>query len=241
MVIVLAVLAVAVSCSSERGKVIPRSKLAKIYAEMLLRDQWINSHLTYSRMADTSFVYRPILEKYGCNEADYRRSVEKYIKDPDRYSRILKKSADILKARQSKLQDLKNRYDAIGSLDLDTVNYFPEKMFYLAGMRNPTNRIDFGGIVFYVDSIGGHEWLFDPAAGFDTLFHGPCIEIVLKDTLSLDSLAVVDSLARLDSLARIDSLAVVDSLASVVDSVVAIEGEKLILDDEITDFGKFDR
>ena len=62
---VFAVLLLIVSCSGDNGKVIPRSKLAEIYAEMFMTDQWIISTPGVRQIADTSLVYEPILEKYG--------------------------------------------------------------------------------------------------------------------------------------------------------------------------------
>ena len=61
----LALLIGLASCSGGRDKVIPRAKLAEIYAEMLVTDQWITSTPGVRREADTSLVYEPILEKYG--------------------------------------------------------------------------------------------------------------------------------------------------------------------------------
>ena len=51
---------VALSCS-KGPRVIPRGKMARIYAEMLVTDQWINSTPSVRRMADTSLVYEHIL------------------------------------------------------------------------------------------------------------------------------------------------------------------------------------
>ena len=91
-------------CNEKDGKVIPRGTLAEIYAEMLVVDQWIANDLSLKRQADTSFVYAPILEKYGYTPDDYRKSVDHYMHDPERYSRILRTSAEILGAqdRESK-------------------------------------------------------------------------------------------------------------------------------------------
>ena len=59
-------------CNEKDGKVIPRGTMAEIYAEMLVVDQWIANDLSLKRQADTSFVYVPILEKYGYTPDDYR-------------------------------------------------------------------------------------------------------------------------------------------------------------------------
>ena len=201
------------------GRVIPRNKMARIYAEMLLTDQWINDNWVQNRSADTSFVYRPILRRYGYDEKDWRKSVSKYIKDPDRYSRILKKSAAMLEAREKELRLRLDLINAAERLEQETAGYIPERLYWLAGMRNPDNFVE-DGLVFYVDSVGGSEWRFDPYRGYDTLFAGPAWKISLRDSVSLDSLSVsVDSLSvDVDSLSvSVDSLLVdVDSLAPVV-------------------------
>ena len=201
------------------GRVIPRNKMARIYAEMLLTDQWINDNWVQNRSADTSFVYRPILRRYGYDEKDWRKSVSKYIKDPDRYSRILKKSAAMLEAREKELRFRLDLINAAERLEQETAGYIPERLYWLAGMRNPDNFVE-DGLVFYVDSVGGSEWRFDPYRGYDTLFAGPAWKISLRDSVSLDSLSVsVDSLSvDVDSLSvSVDSLLVdVDSLAPVV-------------------------
>ena len=201
------------------GRVIPRNKMARIYAEMLLTDQWINDNWVQNRSADTSFVYRPILRRYGYDEKDWRKSVSKYIKDPDRYSRILKKSAAMLEAREKELRLRLDLINAAERLEQETAGYIPECLYWLAGMRNPDNFVE-DGLVFYVDSVGGSEWRFDPYRGYDTLFAGPAWKISLRDSVSVDSLSVsVDSLSvSVDSLSvSVDSLSVdVDSLAPVV-------------------------
>lgn len=200
------------------GRVIPRNKMARIYAEMLLTDQWINDNWVQNRSADTSFVYRPILRRYGYDEKDWRKSVSKYIKDPDRYSRILKKSAAMLEAREKELRLRLDLINAAERLEQETAGYIPERLYWLAGMRNPDNFVE-DGLVFYVDSVGGSEWRFDPYRGYDTLFAGPAWKISLRDSVSVDSLSVsVDSL-----LVDVDTLSVcVDSLSVGVDSIAPV-------------------
>ena len=169
--------------------------MARIYAEMLLTDQWINDNWVQNRSADTSFVYRPILRRYGYDEKDWRKSVSKYIKDPDRYSRILKKSAAMLEAREKELRLRLDLINAAERLEQEIAGFIPERLYWLAGMRNPDNFVE-DGLVFYVDSVGGSEWRFDPYRGYDTLFAGPAWKISLRDSVSVDSLSVsVDSIA----------------------------------------------
>ena len=71
------------SCKRE-GRIIPRSRMTKIYVEMFVADQRIASSPEMRRTADTSWVYEPIFEKFGYNSDDYRASVAHYINDPDR-------------------------------------------------------------------------------------------------------------------------------------------------------------
>ena len=64
---ILPLLAVIVfaSCNRNEAEVIPRAKLADIYAEMLMTDQWISNTPGMRLIADTSLVYEPILQKCG--------------------------------------------------------------------------------------------------------------------------------------------------------------------------------
>lgn len=96
------------SCGKDEGKVISRSKLAEIYAEMFLTDQWINT-LPLRKMADTSLVYEPILEKYGYSSKDYRKTVEVYLDDPERFSRVLRTTGEILDERLKELEEIKEK------------------------------------------------------------------------------------------------------------------------------------
>ena len=85
------------SCSDkDEAKVISRGKMADIYAEMLMTDQWINSTPNVRKIADTSLVYEPILEKYGYSQKDYLKSVDHYMNDPERFARILRSSGEKL-------------------------------------------------------------------------------------------------------------------------------------------------
>ena len=104
-----AALLMCLACSGDKASVIPRGKLAKIYAEMLVMDQWAQSEASLRTQADTSLVYEPIFEKYGYDTEDYIYSVEHYMKDPERYSRILRTTSDILDKRIEELRALKNR------------------------------------------------------------------------------------------------------------------------------------
>lgn len=104
--------------------------MAKIYAEMLVMDQWAVSDSRLRQKADTSLIYEPIFEKYGYDGEDYRASVEYYMNDPERFSRILRESADILDARIEELKNLKQELmeqEKINRLitDFDISDFYP--------------------------------------------------------------------------------------------------------------------
>lgn len=96
--IAAAILLAAVSCS--RGpRVIPADRLSKIYAEMFLVDQWVRNDRELSRMADTSLVYEPVLNKYGYTTDDYLATVDEYLKTPGDFAKIFVRTAEMLRAR----------------------------------------------------------------------------------------------------------------------------------------------
>ena len=97
------------SCANDEAKVIPRAKLAEIYAEMLMTDQWISNTPGMRMIADTSLVYEPILEQYGYDHLDYLKSVDHYMNDPERFSRILRTSGELLDKRLAVLMEKKKQ------------------------------------------------------------------------------------------------------------------------------------
>lgn len=136
IMLMTAVFLLAVSCGRKEDKVIPRSKLAEIYAEMMLVDQWIMNNPGNRHIADTSLVYEPVLERYGYTSADYRKSVDVYMNDPERFSRILRTTAEILGEKLSALEDQKKEIEHQEALrklreslkikvEIDMGEYFP--------------------------------------------------------------------------------------------------------------------
>jgi hypothetical protein len=113
---VLALIAALVpSCS--RNKVIPKGKMAEIYADMLVADQWISQH-GKGRQADTSLVYEPIFRKYGYTTEDFRRSAAYYVAKPKEYQVIYKEAGDMLEAHLKELtaeEKKRHRADSIAS------------------------------------------------------------------------------------------------------------------------------
>lgn len=183
------------SCSENEGKVIPRSKLAEIYAEMFLTDQWIISTPGLRHIADTSLVYEPILEKYGYTAEDYRRSVDRYMDDPERFSRILRSSAGILENRLEALKKKKEELDHIRALEklLHQLKYesdFKAEEFFPYLFDEP--------YVHYFDSLDVKPdsvlmvYRLNNIVRSDTLYDG--LKMIVKDTLAVeDTVEVKDT------------------------------------------------
>lgn len=106
-VIMTLVLVMSVSCRRQGAEVIPRAKLSRIYAEMLMTDQWVMSAKGVRLIADTSLVYEPILEKYGYTTEDYVKTVDVYMDDPERFAKVLRTTVEILDDRLVELKEEK--------------------------------------------------------------------------------------------------------------------------------------
>lgn len=126
-----------VSCGERDGKVIPRGEFAEIYAQMLLMDQWISQTPGARHIADTSLVYEPILNEHGYTSSDYRKSVDVYMDDPERFSRILRETVGIFdgmlkelegkKAEQTRLEEIRKHIEQLReSVTVDMEKYFPD-------------------------------------------------------------------------------------------------------------------
>ena len=197
---ILPLLAVMVfaSCSSQdEAEVIPRNKLADIYMEMFMTDQWISSTPGMRMIADTSLVYEPILEKYGYDKLDYIHSVDFYMNDPERFSRILRASMDKLDKRIAHLQKLLKQQEleaeAVRKIerflsDLSFLDYFP----YMG--EEP--------YVHYYDSL-----TFEP----DSILVYTLVPIETSDTLydRLEMIVKTDSLEICDSIPMVDTCSVI--------------------------------
>lgn len=192
ILVIAAVAAVlSVSCVKDEAEVIPRGQLARIYSEMLVMDQWIQSTPGTRVMADTSRVYEPILEKYGYSSEDYRASVDYYMNDPERFSRIFRSAGEILDKR---IEDLNKELRLRQAMD------------NLPKIKSDFKISDFAPYltdepyVHYYDSIAveldSATWTYRlrPVETGDTLYDG--VRIIIADTLSV----AVDTLGAIDTL-----------------------------------------
>ena len=197
-----AVLFSLVGCSFNRTKVIPRGEMAEIYAEMLMADQWIIENSRTRTQADTSLVYEPIFQRYGYDTEDYRASVAHYMKDPERYSRILRETAEILDARILELKELKRIEDRRKSIVPYKIDRF--RLYYVRSVE---------GLWEHGDSV---------SVEVDSLV--PVLEMHLHETS--------DTLYEgLEMIIKTDSLSVKDTLLQVKDSILKVEDEILKTDE----------
>lgn len=182
--IALIFLSIMASCT-RRAKVIPKSKLEKIYMEMLLVDQWIGIEWSNTRVADTSVVYEQIFEKYGYTSNDYRKSVSYYMEDPDRFAKIFENISKALTAKADiidKEQKDREKADSIRNVIISR-NFRRAEIFVYKDVVSYNDSI-----LFYFDSIG---IVRSKPVESDSLFMGP--ELVIKE--------------RRDSITREDSTA----------------------------------
>jgi hypothetical protein len=188
--------------SCRQKDVIKEDVLSQIYAEMLMTDQWINSTAGLRLVADTSLVYEPILKKYGYTSADYRNSVEHYLKDPEEYADIMSGTVKILDERLAELRKLKEeqqrdkeRQDFIKKLEKETD--FSRELKYVYKITDERHGI--ADSVFVV---------WDSLSYCYAIAYAPWSE----RKASADSLSSTDSLPQLDSLHLSDSLKALDRL-----------------------------
>ena len=184
-----AVLSFLAGCSCGGSKVIPRGKMAEIYADMLVADQWVLDNPGTRSKADTSLVYEPIFNSYGYTTEDYRASVGYYMKDPERYSRILRNTTEILEGKIATLQELKRIEDRLKAMVPYEID--PFRLYFT---RSVEGLWEFGDSVSVeVDSLVPvlEMHLHETS---DTLFDGP--RIILK----ADSLAVDDTMEVVETL-----------------------------------------
>lgn len=191
----LVVLALAVGLSlascGKKERVIPREKMAEIYAEMYVLDQWLDENRSLRREADTSLVYAPVLDKYGYTYDDYLNSVNVYMKDPTRYSRILRRTSEILGSRLTELKvEKKAQEDALKeSRRLDSLR----NLIHLnvdSLMNSMVRTAPSDSLVTVLDSLGFVDFRFVQTS--DTTYDGPAM-VIRRDSLAVvaDSLVVL--------------------------------------------------
>ena len=104
--IVLVTLALAGLAGCRKASVIPANRMSDIYCDMFMMDQWVKDNLEARRTADTTLVYEPIFNKYGYTLADYNKSVDYYLENPDLFVKIAENTVEKLKAGEARMNKL---------------------------------------------------------------------------------------------------------------------------------------
>ena len=180
--LVLVAVAVAVISCGGGGRVIPVRKMEMIYREMLLADQWLAENPDKKGMADTTWFYEPIFERYGFTLKDYQISVDHYLNDPKRYAEMigrvedgLKKDLSALNAKIELEDRLQHETDSIVRV-WKSVRAKPFRSFLdVFDVDAMTDRVG-----FEKDTLGVYRPV--PVVE-DTVFHGPCL--VIRDTTGI--------------------------------------------------------
>lgn len=176
------VLASAVVSCGRGGRVIPVRKMERIYREMLLADQWLAENPDKRGIADTTWFYEPIFEKYGFTLSDYQKSVDRYLNDPKRYAEMLgrvekglRNDLKVVNARIALEDRLQYEADSIvrtwKSVKAKPFSSFLD-VFDVDAMTDSV-RIE-------KDSLGVYRPV--PVVE-DTVFHGP--RLVIRDTTAI--------------------------------------------------------
>lgn len=192
MVLPLLTVVLAVASCGRGGRVIPVRKMERIYREMLLADQWLAENPDKREMADTSWFYEPIFEKYGFTTEDYQKSVGRYLNDPKRYAEMmrrvekgLRKELEAVNAEIALEDRLQNEADSIvrawKSVKAKPFNSFLDELFKVDAMTDTVR--------FEKDSLEVYRPV--PVVE-DTVYSGP--RLVIRDTTAIktagDSLSV---------------------------------------------------
>lgn len=202
-----AVMMLAASCRKDGAEVIPRGKLSKIYAEMLVTDQWIITTPGVRLIADTTLVYEPILQKYGYDSDDYRKSIDYYMNDPERFARIFRTTAEIIDNQIAELRREQAVLDAKAKLPKVESDFKVGDFVPYLGDEPYLHFYDSLDVV--IDSAMMYRLVSIERS--DTLFDG--LKVVLRDSLN-----VADSIPAKDSLMARDSIMAADSMLKAVDA-----------------------
>lgn len=192
----LALLLLLPACG-RRGRIIPAGKMAEIYVDMFLADQWVSDNYGTRKVADTSDFYGPIFKAHGYNFKDYDRSVNHYLENPDNYSRLLDKSVDILEKRIKALKNEEERREKIKELErylkknlLPRVDFEQDDTLL---WRPDTLAAHADSLTAEADSLAAADSL---DAASDTVLIDTLINAERRDSLWADSIAEIREFTR---------------------------------------------
>lgn len=177
------ILFVAVAVVSCRGpRVIPKDEMSAIYYDMFLTDQQVREEPLLLRQADTMLVYEAVFNRYGYDTDDYLYSVRHYLKDPERFAKMVEEVADRLKGDAEALDkvighlDWVNKYMGMRRPPVDSLLWmFCDDSVYVGLSRVAPDSSRYGG------------WFRLVPARVDTLMVPvDSLAMEAKDSLSVD-------------------------------------------------------
>lgn len=198
--------------SCKEKNIIDGDDMAKIYAEMLITDQWIGTTPGLRNTADTSLVYEPILKRYGYTSDDYRNSVEYYLNDPDDYADIINETVKILDKRLSELKKKKEGLD--------------EEEIYQQHIKKLAKEINFPEAALYANIF--KEEAYGQADSLSVVWDTLALCYVLRPMMKVEPQHLSDSLQIADTLVRPDTLDVLKDMP-VLDSIPKTDTVKKIM------------
>ncbi|MBO4435235.1 MAG: DUF4296 domain-containing protein [Bacteroidales bacterium] len=140
--IVPLLLALALFASCRRAKLIPRKELTQIVYEMLLRDQQLKVDRRSAAVPDTVLVYEGIFEAHGYDTDDYLYSIEHYLRDPERFSRVFRDVNTKMEREKARVEreiskrDWRLKYTAKDFMPADSVlNMICPDSLYLGNLK----------------------------------------------------------------------------------------------------------
>lgn len=111
-ILILLLLLTALSCGPRAD--IPEKKMIQIYYEISLLDNYVDYYPEMRAQSDSMRVYAPLLDKYGYTEEEFINSIHFYLRDPERFLKMIKAVETKLKEREEYLTELQQ---ADGDLD----------------------------------------------------------------------------------------------------------------------------
>lgn len=175
----------ALSSCRKNGRVIPAAMFSDIYADMFVADQWMSDHPEYRRTADTTQFYEAVFRRYGYSFRDYDASVRHYLKKPEKYAKIVKRTSEKLESDYKKLLDIQENLEHLRRL-MQGIGGYERVAFQLDSVFVDSLTL---WPVFTADSVA----VADPPAGRESI-------AAAKDDVSVpEEIKVVDKL-QLDSM-----------------------------------------
>lgn len=114
-VMMLLTLLVAVTACDSFG-IISQKKMSKIYYDMYVVDSYLEHMPELRLVADSTYVYEAIFEKYGCDSTGFFKSLQYYLDNPKKMRSILNDAKSMLKEREREL-------DVMYHMDPDSDEY----------------------------------------------------------------------------------------------------------------------